>query len=67
MSVALGWHVTDRDGTEIIWHNGGTGGYRSIVAVNREAGTGIVILTNAVLSLDALAVELMALAPARPR
>jgi len=35
--------------------------------MNREAGTGIVILTNAVLSLDALALEWISTAPARAR
>ena len=27
LEIALGWHVAKRGGREIIWHNGGTGGY----------------------------------------
>jgi D-alanyl-D-alanine-carboxypeptidase/D-alanyl-D-alanine-endopeptidase len=45
--VALGWHILARDGREIIWHNGGTGGFRSFVGYDRKNGVGVVALSNA--------------------
>ncbi|HZZ31444.1 MAG TPA: serine hydrolase [Phenylobacterium sp.] len=48
LSVALGWHILSRPGKdEIVWHNGGTGGYRTFMGVDAKAGVGVVVLTNA--------------------
>ncbi len=47
MEVALGWHVSTRKHGQAIWHNGGTGGYRTFVALEPTTGTGVVVLTNA--------------------
>jgi len=44
---ALGWTVDTRGGGEIIWMNGGTGGYRSFVGYAPRSGVGIVVLSNA--------------------
>src|SRR5690606_21102156 len=47
LEIGLGWHVRERsDGGELVWHNGGTGGYRSFVGLDPEAGVGVVVLTN---------------------
>ncbi|HYR28260.1 MAG TPA: serine hydrolase, partial [Thermoanaerobaculia bacterium] len=47
MQVALGWHVlTTPGGGEIIWHNGGTGGYRSFMAFDPKARVAVVALSN---------------------
>ena len=46
LEIALGWHVAKRGGREIVWHNGGTGGYRSIVAFDPVARAGVVVLSN---------------------
>jgi CubicO group peptidase (beta-lactamase class C family) len=47
IQVALGWHiVTTGDGRELVWHNGGTGGYRSFVAFDPKDHTGVVVLSN---------------------
>jgi CubicO group peptidase (beta-lactamase class C family)/glucose/arabinose dehydrogenase len=47
LEMALGWHITaTKAGKEIIWHNGGTGGYRSFVGYDRRAGAGVVVLSN---------------------
>ena len=47
LEIALGWHVFKRGDKEIIWHNGGTGGYRSFVGYDPKARTGVVVLANA--------------------
>lgn len=45
--VALGWHILTKKGREVVWHNGGTGGYRSFIGFDGEARTGVVVLSNA--------------------
>lgn len=45
--VGLGWQITKTvEGPTIIWHNGGTGGYRSFVGFDKEHQVGIVVLSN---------------------
>jgi CubicO group peptidase (beta-lactamase class C family) len=46
LEIALGWHVFVRDGREIVWHNGGTGGYRSFVGFDPKSRAGVVVLSN---------------------
>lgn len=47
MSVGLGWHIlkTENEG-ELIWHNGGTGGYTSSMALDIDKQNGVIILSN---------------------
>ena len=49
--MGLGWLLTGGPGGTAVWHNGGTGGYRTFLGFNPERGTGIVLLSN-VGSLD---------------
>ena len=44
--IALGWHVSTTGGSEIVWHNGGTGGYRSFVGFDPKQRIGVVVLAN---------------------
>jgi serine-type D-Ala-D-Ala carboxypeptidase/endopeptidase len=46
VSIGLGWIRLATGGDIIVWHNGGTGGSRSFLAVVPEAGTAVVLLTN---------------------
>lgn len=44
--TALGWHILNTDdGHPVFWHNGGTGGYASYLAIRPDTGTGVVILS----------------------
>lgn len=45
-NVGLGWIITKSDDDEMIWHNGGTGGYRSFVGFLPKAKVGVVVLSN---------------------
>lgn len=45
--IALGWHVSKINGNEIVWHNGGTAGYRSFLGFDPKARQGVVVLSNA--------------------
>jgi CubicO group peptidase (beta-lactamase class C family) len=46
MEIAYGWFVSTKNGKTVIWHNGGTGGYRSFVGFDPNARTGVVVLAN---------------------
>lgn len=46
MEIALGWHIATKGGREIIWHNGGTGGYRSFIGYDPKQRVGVVVLSN---------------------
>ena len=41
--LGLGWHVTP-DGTR--WHNGQTGGYHSMILINRKSKSSVILMTN---------------------
>ena len=46
VDIALGWHVSSTHGSELIWHNGGTGGYHAYVGFNPSTQVGVVVLSN---------------------
>jgi D-alanyl-D-alanine-carboxypeptidase/D-alanyl-D-alanine-endopeptidase len=49
--IGLAW-MTSRTG--IIWHNGGTGGYRSYLGFTADRQHGVIILSNTAVDLDDL-------------
>lgn len=47
--MGLGWFIRKHkitDNRPLLWHNGGTGGYYSIVVADTEHKTGVIILSN---------------------
>ncbi len=52
VGVALGWHILHRERGDIVWHNGGTAGYRSFCGFHRRTRRGVVVLTNASFGVD---------------
>jgi CubicO group peptidase (beta-lactamase class C family) len=50
--TGLGWHYYSRffaaltDEEDVIWHNGGAGGYASFIAINKKTKSGIIVLSN---------------------
>ena len=57
-SIGLAWHLT-ADSPPIIWHNGGTGGYRSFIGFEPRGKRGIVVLVNIGQSPDGLGMKLL--------
>ncbi|MGY0460285.1 serine hydrolase domain-containing protein [Kitasatospora sp. cg17-2] len=56
----LGHRLHARQGGHLqIWHNGGTGGYRSFVAFDPERQVGVIVLANTRRSVDTPAVRLL--------
>jgi CubicO group peptidase (beta-lactamase class C family) len=46
IDIALGWHISKFQTGEVIWHNGGTGGYRTFFGFDPAKRRGVVVLTN---------------------
>jgi CubicO group peptidase (beta-lactamase class C family) len=44
--IGLGWHHALRDGRRVSWHNGMTGGYSSMIALDIERQSAVVALAN---------------------
>ncbi|HXX20670.1 MAG TPA: serine hydrolase [Candidatus Acidoferrum sp.] len=44
--VAIGWHLYKTTNTELVEHNGGTGGYRSYIGFDPKQRVGVVALSN---------------------
>lgn len=49
--IGLGWHITDKN---YVWHNGGTGGFRSFAGFDPAKKRAIIIMVNAINSADDL-------------
>jgi CubicO group peptidase (beta-lactamase class C family) len=39
--TGLGWHIRSPAGRPVLWHNGGTGGFSAMLALDRDAGCAI--------------------------
>lgn len=59
--IGLAWHRMQlaREGPLILWHNGGTGGYRCWAGFVAETRTAVVVLTNSAADVDLLGVALL--------
>ncbi len=57
--VGLGWHISKGAEGDVIWHNGGTGGYRTFAGFVKETGKGVVVLTNSNKGADDLGMHLL--------
>jgi len=64
--IGLLWHVRQVDGRTITWHNGGTGGTRTILALDRERGRAVVLLQSSARDLDTTGLRLAAAEPGAP-
>lgn len=54
MDVGLCWHISRRYGDEVVWHNGGTGGYHSFIGFDPLKKRGVVVLANSARTIDDL-------------
>ncbi|WP_375423459.1 serine hydrolase domain-containing protein [uncultured Friedmanniella sp.] len=58
--IGLAWFTRETEGRALTWHNGGTGGYRSMLAVDLQAGTAVVVLNSSTRWVDRPALQLAA-------
>jgi serine-type D-Ala-D-Ala carboxypeptidase/endopeptidase len=59
IAEALGWMVDTRGGGEIIWKDGGTGGYASFIGYDPASASAVVVLSNSNNSVDDLGLHLL--------
>ena len=60
LTIGLAWHrLRTPLGRTIVWHNGGTGGYRTFTGYDEATGTGIVVLSNTSQSVDEIGLHLL--------
>ena len=59
-SIGLCWFVRKLpSGLTMLWHNGGTGGYRSFLAIVPDRKIGVVVLSNSAHSVDEIALSMV--------
>jgi len=59
MSIGLGWIIRRAGDRDVLWHNGGTGGYRSWFGLDRRAKRAVVVLANSQHGPDDLGTALL--------
>jgi len=60
VTMGLAWHrLTTPAGNTLVWHNGGTGGYRTFAGYDERSGLGVVVLANSAVSVDDIGMHLL--------
>jgi CubicO group peptidase (beta-lactamase class C family) len=59
MRVGLGWHIKAGAEGDVVWHNGGTGGYRTFAGFLPDKQRGVVVLTNSDKGADDIGFHLL--------
>ena len=59
LDIAMGWHIWKRFNKKIIWHNGGTYGYRTFIGFDKENKKGVVVLSNSSVGVDDIGLHLL--------
>ena len=52
VGIGAGWLTLEHRGRKITWHNGSTGGFSSWIGLDRDAATGVIVLTAVHRSVD---------------
>jgi CubicO group peptidase (beta-lactamase class C family) len=59
MTIGLGWHILHIGDDAVVWHNGGTGGYRTFAGFDPARRVGAVVLTNSARGADDIGFHLI--------
>lgn len=59
LQIGAAWITLDVKGRTITWHNGGTGGFRTWLGLDRTAGTGLVLMSATSSSVDRYGFDLL--------
>jgi CubicO group peptidase (beta-lactamase class C family) len=57
--IGLGWQITREFGSELLIHNGQTGGYHSFIGFDPKNKRGVVVLANSANSIDDIGLHLL--------
>ena len=59
MRIGLNWHILNAFGRPIVWHNGGTGGYRTFIGFDPANQRASIVLSNQNISADDIGFHLL--------
>jgi len=59
LEIGLAWLILKKFGTEIIGHDGGTGGYSTFFGFDKKKKIGVVVLSNSVIGIDDIAFHIL--------
>ncbi len=59
MKIGLAWHILQKPDAEIVWHNGGTGGFRSFIGFKSGQKRGVIVLSNSTESVDDIGMNIL--------
>lgn len=59
MKIGLNWHILTAFQRPLVWHNGGTGGYRSFIGLDPARQRGVVVLSNQSVAPDDIGFHLL--------
>lgn len=57
--IGLAWFTDRFGGRTVTWHNGGTGGYATMVALDRASRAGVFVATDVAASVDAVGIRML--------
>lgn len=57
--IGLGWHMEMTDGVVSYWHNGGTGGSSSFIAIVPDLKSAVIVLSNSAQSVDDISAKIL--------
>lgn len=57
--IGAAWLTTEVRGRHVTWHNGGTGGWRSFVGLDREVGRAVAVVRAGPRSVDRIGMDLL--------
>ncbi len=57
--MGMGWHIWKKYDKEIIWHNGGTGGYRTFIGLDKQNKRAVVVFSNGTSGVDDIGLHLL--------
>jgi hypothetical protein len=55
----LFWITSEHDGTHVTWHNGASGGFRAMVALDRSGKRAVIAVGNTGADVDAPAIDML--------
>jgi len=57
--IGLSWLTTRTYGRDIVWHNGGTGGFHSFIGLDPDRRVAVVVLANSARDIDDIGMHLL--------
>ena len=52
LEITMGWHILKKFDKQLLWHNGGTGGFRTFAGFDLAQKKGVVVLCNTSFDID---------------